>query len=61
MGSDTGTLQQISELCIPRKGIARGLSSNFHIDVSVSYLFIPTIGPPIFLPQKYWQADRGNI
>jgi hypothetical protein len=26
----------------------RGLVPNFHIHVSVSYLHIPTIGPPIF-------------
>jgi hypothetical protein len=45
-GSDTGTLQRNSDLCIPRKGIARGLSSNFHVHVSVSDLYIPTIGPP---------------
>jgi hypothetical protein len=27
----------------------RGLSPYFHIHVSVSDLYIPTIGPPIFL------------
>jgi hypothetical protein len=36
-----------------------GLSPNFHIHVSVSNLYIPTIGPPIFLQQKR-QTDRGN-
>ncbi len=30
----------------------RGLSSNFHIHVSVSYLYIPRIGPHIFLLQN---------
>jgi hypothetical protein len=38
----------------------RGLSLNFHIQVSVSDLYIPTIGPPIFLQQNM-QTDRGNI
>jgi hypothetical protein len=36
-----------------------GLSPNFHIHVSVSDLYIPTIGPPIFLLQNR-QTDRGN-
>ncbi len=27
----------------------RGLSPNFHIHVSVSDLYVPRIGPPIFL------------
>jgi hypothetical protein len=35
-----------------------GLSTNFH--VSVSDLYIPTIGPPIFLQQNR-QTDCGNI
>jgi hypothetical protein len=34
----------------------RGPSPNFHIHVSVSDLYIPTFGPPIFLQQ----TDRGN-
>jgi hypothetical protein len=38
----------------------RGLSPNFHIHVSVSDLYINTIGPPIFLQQAR-QTDRGNI
>jgi hypothetical protein len=38
-----------SHLWIPRKGISRGLSPNFHIHVSVSDLQIPRIGPQIFL------------
>jgi hypothetical protein len=38
----------------------RGLSPNFHIHVSVSDLYIPTIGPPIFLQQNR-QTGRGNI
>ncbi len=56
--SDSG-LQRKSHLCIPRKGILRGLSPNFHIHVSVSDLYIPRIGPHIFLQQNR-QTDRGK-
>ncbi len=38
----------------------RGLSPNFHIHVSVSTLYIPRIGPHIFL-QQYRQINRGII
>jgi hypothetical protein len=38
----------------------RALSPNFHIHVSASDLYIPMIGPPIFLQQNR-QTDRGNI
>ncbi len=38
----------------------RGLSPNFHIHVSVSDLYIPGIGPPIFLQQNR-QTGRENI
>jgi hypothetical protein len=38
----------------------RGLSPNIHIHVSVSDLYIPTIGPPIFLQQSML-TDPGNI
>jgi hypothetical protein len=37
-----------------------GLSPNIHILVSVSDLFIPRIGPHIFLQQNM-QTDPGNI
>jgi hypothetical protein len=37
-----------------------GRSSNFHIDVFVSDLYIPTIGPPIFLQQNR-RTDLGII
>jgi hypothetical protein len=37
-----------------------GLVPNFHIHVTVSDLYIPTIGPPIFLQQNR-QTDQGNI
>ncbi len=40
-----------NELCV--------LSPNFHIHVSVSDLYILTMGPPIFLQQNR-QTDRGN-
>ncbi len=52
-------LQRNFDLCIPRKEL-RGLSPNFHIHWPESYLYIPTIGPPIFLQQNM-QTDRGNI
>jgi hypothetical protein len=42
------TLQTRSYLCIPRNEM-RGLVPNFHIHVSVSDLYIPTISPPILL------------
>ncbi len=38
----------------------RGLSPNFHIHVSVSDLYIPRIGPIIFLQQNR-QTDHVNI
>jgi hypothetical protein len=56
---DKLTLQQKSHLYIPRKGIAR-LSPNFRIHVSVSDLYIPKIGPHIFLQQNR-KTDCGNI
>jgi hypothetical protein len=49
-------------LCIPRKRTARPQSHipHFHIHASVSDLYIPMIGPPIFLNQNM-QADLGDI
>jgi hypothetical protein len=38
----------------------RGLSPNFYIDVSVSDLYIPTIGLPILLQENMW-IDPKNI
>jgi hypothetical protein len=38
----------------------RGLSPNFNIHVSVSNLYIPTIGLPIVLQENMW-TDLGNI
>ncbi len=49
-----GTLQRNPIYVLPEKEL-RGLSPNFHIYVSVSDLYIPRIGPHIFLQQK---ADR---
>ncbi len=53
------TLQRIPIYVFPEKKL-RGLSPNFHIHVSVSDLYIPTICPPIFLEQNR-QTDRWNI
>jgi hypothetical protein len=49
------TLQKIPILCTPRKEL-RGLSPDIHIHVSVSDLYIPTIGPPNFLQHN--RQDR---
>ncbi len=38
----------------------RGLSPNYQIHVSVSDLYIPTIGLPILLQENMW-TDPGNI
>jgi hypothetical protein len=38
----------------------RSLSSNFHIQVSVSDLYIPTLGLPILVQENMW-TDPGNI
>jgi hypothetical protein len=43
---------------LPEKEL-RGLSTNFHIHVPVSDLYILRIGPHIFLLQDR-QTDRGN-
>jgi hypothetical protein len=52
-------LQRNFDYVFPEKEL-RGLSPNFHIHVSVSDLYIPVVGPPIFLQQNM-QTDRGNI
>jgi hypothetical protein len=44
--------ESLVSLCTPRKGIARGLSPNFHIHVTVRDLYIPRIGPHIFLQEN---------
>ncbi len=38
----------------------RGLSPNFHIHVSVSNLYFPTIGLPTLLQENMW-TDPGKI
>jgi hypothetical protein len=55
----TYTLQRESHLCIPRKGIALPQSQFPHSCVS-ERLYIPGIGPHIFLHQNR-QTDCGNI
>ncbi len=52
---NTKNLKQI----FPEKQLC-GLSPNFHIHVSVSDFYIPTIGLPILLQEKMW-TDPGNI
>jgi hypothetical protein len=47
------------ETIIPKKEF-RGLSPNFHIHVSVSDFYIPTIGLPILLQENMW-TDPGNV
>jgi hypothetical protein len=46
------------EQIFPEKDL-RGLSSNFHIHVSVSDLYVPTIGLPILLQENTWTDPRG--
>jgi len=53
------TLQRKFHLCILRKGIALP-QSQFPHHLSVSDLYIPRIGPHIFLQQNR-QTDCGNI
>ncbi len=54
------TATKIPFMCSPEKEL-RGLSqSSFHIYVSVNNLFIPRIGPHIFLQQNR-QTDPGNV
>jgi hypothetical protein len=58
---ETGTthFKEISIYAFPEKEL-RDLSPNFHIHMSVSNQYIPTISPPIFLQQNR-QTDCGNI
>jgi hypothetical protein len=48
-----------SKQIFPEKEL-RALSPNFHIFVSVSDLYIPSIGLPILLQENIW-TDPGNI
>jgi hypothetical protein len=54
------TLQRKSDLCTLRKETARPQSQFPLSCFSQSDLFIPTIGPPIFMQQNR-QTDRGNM
>jgi hypothetical protein len=51
--------KEISIYVFPEKEL-RCLCPNFYIYVSVSELYIHTIGPPIFLQLKI-QTNHGNI
>jgi hypothetical protein len=55
------TIPRISKQIFPEKEFC-GLSPNFHIHVSVSDLYIPTIGLPILsiLWQENMWTDPGN-
>jgi hypothetical protein len=55
----TKTQYRKFETNIPIKEL-RGLIPNFHIHVSVSDLYIPTLVLPILLQENMW-ADPGNI
>jgi hypothetical protein len=46
-------------MCVFPENELRGLSPNFHIRLSVSDLYIPRIGPHIFLQQNR-QTDGGT-
>ncbi len=50
-------LQRYLKLWIPRKGIARPQSKFPHSCICEIFIFILTIGPPIFLQQ----TERGNV
>ncbi len=52
----TENLKQI----FPEKELRGHHSPNFHIHVSVSDLYIPTIDLPILLQENMW-TDSGNI
>ncbi len=53
-----GTLQRKFRLCIPFLGVARPHRSlDFHIHVSVSYLYITRISPHIFGRMNYKDTE----
>ncbi len=52
------TVPKIPEQIFPEKEL-RGLSPSFHIHVSVSDLYIPTIGLSFLLQENMW-TDPGN-
>jgi hypothetical protein len=53
------TLHRKLEKIFPERKL-RGLSLDFYIHISVSDLYIPTIGLPNWLQENRW-TDRGNI
>jgi hypothetical protein len=55
----TKILYRKMEKIFPERKL-RGLSPSFCIHISVSDLYIPTIGLPIWLQQNRW-TDPGNI
>jgi hypothetical protein len=55
------TLQRKSHLCIPFLGIARTLSPNFHIHVSVSELYMYSLDRSRYVLHQNRQIDCGNI
>jgi hypothetical protein len=56
--ADATTLQRHNtENVFPEKKL-RSLSPNFHIHVSVSDLYIPTISLPILLQENMWTGPR---
>jgi hypothetical protein len=60
----TSTLQRRFDIYVYSQKGNCALVPNSYIHVSVSDLFIPTIGPPILLQQNRQhnrQTDRGNI
>ncbi len=48
-----------SKQIFPEKELC-GLSPNFHIQVSVNGLYIPTIGLPILLQDQSWEYIKGR-
>jgi hypothetical protein len=53
------TNNENSKQIFPEKEF-RGYSTNFHIHVSLTNLYIPTIDLPILLQENMW-TDPGNI
>jgi hypothetical protein len=51
---------EYSNKILPEKGLRGHSNPNFYIHVSVSDLYIPTIGRPILLQENRW-TDPGNV
>jgi hypothetical protein len=52
--------KEISIYVFPEKKL-RGLGHNFHIHVSVSDLYIPTINLPILLQENMWTEPHRHM